>query len=167
MEPLVLLGGFFAFVVFGFFLMGRLDRFLDGVRAGMAGCEHARPLQIAVSNPYAVAPVAEAVEAFQARYPGVECRVSLGPEREIMHSLDSGAADVAVVSPEAADCGRARCACFTFRPQPLSVDGAGVTLPPLHAQEQRQKVLWKDTRAPAPAQNFVRQLCGQGGGTVL
>ena len=136
MEGVVLFGGFLAIVLFGYFLAGKLDCFLNSVQ-----------------------PSTQALKELQGQYPDIEIKMYMGKEWEIMRDLESGVTDIAVVSAEAEDSGQTHSACFICCPQPLSVDG--MTLMPADTENQRQKLLWKDIQSPIPIQKLVQRLCGR------
>lgn len=165
MEALVLIGSFFVFILFGYYLMGKLDQFLGHIQP----CEdpQSHPLKIAVSNPYAAAPVLRALESLQAQCADIEFQVAIGQEAEIVECLKAGSIDVAVVSCGVPDSKTAHCVRFTFFPDALFVGGAGIALFPMDWEEQCQKVLWRKLQTPAPVQKFVQQLCKQCGRAVL
>lgn len=51
MEYMILLGGLLVFALVGFWMMGRVDRFLNAARAEQEGRQHAECLKIAASDP--------------------------------------------------------------------------------------------------------------------
>ena len=89
MEELVLLGGFGAFVVFGFFVMAKLDHFLEQVR-NRNGVQAPR-LNVATPSLSAVPSVSNILKELHRQYP--DMRYSL--------SFDVSDADAAIVSTEA------------------------------------------------------------------
>ena len=129
MEGVVLFGGFLALVLFGYFLAGKLDCFLNSVQPSTQAKGDSCSLKIAISNPCALAPVARALKELQGQYPDIEIKMYMGGEWEIMRDLESGVTDIAVVSAE--------------------------------AENQRQKLLWKDIQSPIPIQKLVQRLCGR------
>lgn len=159
MEGVVLFGGFLAIVLFGYFLAGKLDCFLNSVQPSTQAKGDSCSLKIAISNPCALAPVARALKELQGQYPDIEIKMYMGKEWEIMRDLESGVTDIAVVSAEAEDSGQTHSACFICCPQPLSVDS--MTLMPADTENQRQKLLWKDIQSPIPIQKLVQRLCGR------
>ena len=50
MEYMILLGGLLVFALVGFWMMGRVDRFLNAARAEQEGRQHAECLKIAASE---------------------------------------------------------------------------------------------------------------------
>lgn len=106
MEGVVLFGGFLALVLFGYFLAGKLDCFLDSVQPSTQAKGDSCSLKIAISNPCALAPVARALKELQGQYPDIEIKMYMGKEWEIMRDLESGVTDIAVVSAEAEDAAR-------------------------------------------------------------
>lgn len=116
MEGVVLFGGFLAIVLFGYFLAGKLDCFLNSVQPSTQAKGDSCSLKIAISNPCALAPVARALKELQGQYPDIEIKMYMGKEWEIMRDLESGVTDIAVVSAEAEDSGQTHSACFICCP---------------------------------------------------
>ena len=90
MEGVVLFGGFLAIVLFGYFLAGKLDCFLNSVQPSTQAKGDSCSLKIAISNPCALAPVARALKELQGQYPDIEIKMYMGKEWEIMRDLESG-----------------------------------------------------------------------------
>ena len=84
MEGVVLFGGFLALVLFGYFLAGKLDCFLDSVQPSTQAKGDSCSLKIAISNPCALAPVARALKELQGQYPDIEIKMYMGKEWEIL-----------------------------------------------------------------------------------
>ena len=63
MEYMILLGGLLVFALVGFWMMGRVDRFLNAARAEQEGRQHAECLKIAASDPCVMQPVFLTVSA--------------------------------------------------------------------------------------------------------
>ena len=65
MEYIILLGGLLVFALVGFWMMGRVDRFLNAARAEQEGRQHAECLKIAASDPCVMQPVFKTVSALK------------------------------------------------------------------------------------------------------
>ena len=159
MEELVLLGGFAAFGVFGFFVMSKLDRFLEKLRGQNGMQEKASCISVATSNPYVIPSVSTVFQKVGARYPDARCSVSVGREREALRFFDAGDADVAIVSADAKSGAAAQWARISLSPPPFyTVDGS-VAVKPFETRALEQKVLWKNGALPALTLEFIHQLC--------
>lgn len=159
MEGAVLLGSFAAIAVFGYYLISRLDRFLEEFAAEKQG-EAAR-LNVAVSSLNALPSVSNALKDITARHPDARCSLSLGREQDVIASFDAGEADVAIVSAEAESGIPARWKCVALPPQAALVGRGAVEIRTMEKAPGPQKVLWKSGDPHSLALEFICQLCGQ------
>lgn len=84
MKELILLGGFAAIAVFGYYIMSRLDGFLNAVQKEAERQEETPYLSIATSSLDAVPEVLHILEEISLRYPEVRCSISIGQEEEVV-----------------------------------------------------------------------------------
>ena len=84
MEYMILLGGLLVFALVGFWMMGRVDRFLNAARAEQEGRQHAECLKIAASDPCVMQPVFKTVSALKEQHPDLWCELSFGREAEVL-----------------------------------------------------------------------------------
>ena len=75
---MILLGGLLVFALVGFWMMGRVDRFLNAARAEQEGRQHAECLKIAASDPCVMQPVFKTVSALKEQHPDLWCELSFG-----------------------------------------------------------------------------------------
>lgn len=101
MKELILLGGFAGIAVFGYYIMSRLDDFLNAAQTENERQEETPYLNIAVSSFDAVPEILRILKDISGRYPDVRCRVSIGQAEEVVQALDAGCADVAALPAEA------------------------------------------------------------------
>lgn len=163
MEDAALLGVFAIIVLFGYVIMARLDRFFGKVRQGDGARRQADRFRIATSCLQAIPAISNALQEFERLYPDVQCRVSVGQEREVIEALERGEADVAII---AADSDAARqtepqWSCITLNPRPFFTEAGRVEVEALGEPPRGQKALWRGNDTQALAVNFLRQLCGQ------
>lgn len=163
MEDLVLLGGFAAIAVFGYFIMARWDNFLDKIRQKNEKQEQTACLNIAASCFGAVPAVSNILNDINCRYPNVHCNLSVGNEQEVIESFDNGEADVAIISADSdVQSGTpAQWKYITLTPQPFSVDNGNIEANAVKKTAQHQKVLWKDCGGKAWVVYFIHSLCGR------
>lgn len=161
MEEFILLGGFAAIAVFGYYIMSRLDDFLNAVQKETERQEETPYLSIATSSLGAVPEVLHILEEISRRYPEVRCSISIGQEEEVVQALQAGSADVAVLPAEAASGIQAQWECISLDPQPLFLDHGMVEMKPIQKAPQLQKILWKNDHAHFWVSEFLYRLCGQ------
>ena len=95
-----MLGGLLVFALVGFWMMGRVDRFLNAARAEQEGRQHAECLKIAASDPCVMQPVFKTVSALKEQHPDLWCELSFGREAEVLGCLSTGNVDVAILPGE-------------------------------------------------------------------
>lgn len=167
MKELILLGGFAAIAVFGYYIMSRLDGFLNAVQKEAEPQEETPYLSIAISSLGAVPEVLHILEEISLRYPEVRCSISIGQEEDVVRALDAGSADVAVLPAEAASSIQAQWECISLNPQSLFLDHGMVEMKPMQKAPQLQKTLWKNDHAQLWVSEFLSQLCGQSRQSML
>lgn len=160
MEDFVLLGGFAAIVILGYFVVARVDLFLEKVRRQNAEQGGTPPLNIATSSFNAIPSVINILNDMEARHPDVQYNLCFGPEQEVIRVFEVGGADVAIVSAQAESRGSAQRKDITIDPQPAFMAGGSVALKAFDQAPQDKKVLWKDGNAHVLTAEFVRQFCG-------
>ena len=142
MDGLILLSALVAFGIFGYYVMARIDRFLECVRKQNGPHETIPPLNIAASSTGAIPAITRVLNDIRDQHPDIQCNLFFGKEQEVIQAFDVGKADVAIVSAEV-DCQTlAQSDCFTLSPQP-------------------QKVLWRKNGVHCLAPEFIRKFCGQ------
>lgn len=162
MEDFVLLGGFAAIAIVGYYMMARLDRFLEKVQQENKEQERTTCLNIATSCVNAIPAVSNILKDINHLYPNVHCNLSVGHEQEVIKSFDSGDADVAIISADSnAESERlAESKCITLNPQSFSIDNGIVEVKTVEKNLQHQKVLWKSGDNQSLVLYFIHQLCG-------
>ena len=162
MKELVLLGSFAVIAIYGYCAMSKLDLFLEELRAQKREDPGRRVrLNIATSSLNAVPSVWKILKDIRRRHPGAQCSLSVGLEREVLKSLDSGESDVAIVSPDSESGPLAQWKRVSMAPQSCSAEDGSVSVESLDKQPQGQKVLWKRDSAQSLALEFVHRLCCQ------
>ena len=110
-----MLGGLLVFALVGFWMMGRVDRFLNAARAEQEGRQHAECLKIAASDPCVMQPVFKTVSALKEQHPDLWCELSFGREAEVLGCLSTGNVDVAILPGETGAERRLKAETFCFR----------------------------------------------------
>ena len=136
MEGLVLLGGFLGFGLFGYYVVSRLDTFLEALRAGQVPDrrEERYHLNVATSSPCAVPVVLGTLRDMEERYPHLRCTLSVGEENELLQALSAGTVDIVIVSAEAVHDDSVRQRGFAIRPQPFVAAEGEVMIQPVDTE---------------------------------
>lgn len=163
MEDFVLLGGFAAIAILGYYIMAKLDNFLDKVRQENEEQAQTTCLNIATSCINVIPAVSNILKDINHLYPYVHCNLSVGHEQEVIKSFDRGDADVVIISADSDVESEilARWKFITLNPQSFSIGNGSVDLKTVEKNTQHQKVLWKDSDNQSLALHFIHQLCGQ------
>lgn len=166
MKELILLGTFAAIAVFGYYIMSRLDDFLNAVQREHERQDETPHLSIATSNLDTVPEVLRILKDISGRYPEVQCSVSIGQEEEVVQAFHTGSADIAVLPAEAASDLQAQWECISLSPQSLFLDDEMVEMKSIQKAPQLQKILWKNSTQLGVSE-FLSQLCGQSRQSML
>ena len=160
MEAFVLLGGFALFAVGGYYVMGKIDLFLERVRRQNLAQEKMLPLNVATSCIYAIPSITNVLNDIGARYPNMQCSLSFGHEQEVMKAFDVGEADVAIVSSQAESGAPAQWECVIVNPRPIFMMDGGLPVKTFDQTPRYEKILWKNNDDLFFASEFVRRFCG-------
>lgn len=163
MRDVALLGVFAAIAVFGYYVMGKVDHFLDGVRPESEERERAACLHIATSCFNAIPAVSDALQNMRHLHPHMHCNLSVGREQEVITSFDRGDADVAIISATSQLKSEtpAQWKCVTLPLRSFSIEHGMVEVKAVEKNPQRQKVLWKSNDSRSLVLRFIHCLCGQ------
>lgn len=166
-EDAVLLGIFAAVAVFGYFVMVRLDAFLDTVHNADRTLQKSAHLNIATSCPDAVTAIRNAAKDTCEWFPDMQCSILLGQEREVLRAVDTGDADVAIVSAEAESGDLSEGKPIALAPRSLFLDDGTVEIKTVEKGPRCKKILWRAAGDHAAAVQFIRQLYRQQHKSVL
>lgn len=158
MESAILLGGFIAIVLVGFFFMGKIDRFADGIREANKRGKETYTLRIAVSDFYAAYAVSSLLSEMLEQYPYLQYTLWIGQEEELLHSFDKKQSDVIIMSSNI-EYGKHSCRYISFEVHPYKLSKNNITLTPFTACAQQQKIFWQNERSHPLVPEFVGRLC--------
>lgn len=163
MEDAALLGVLVIIALLGFYIMMRLDRFLDKLQAEADGQDQKASFRIATSCLNAIPAISNALQDFRRQYPDIPCTISVGQERDVIESFNRGEADVAIVDAKSdvEHETQAKWSCYTLNPQPFCMEAEKIELEILGHNPVIQKVLWQGYSGQSLAVNFMHHLCGQ------
>ena len=161
MEYMILLGGLLVFALVGFWMMGRVDRFLNAARAEQEGRQHTECLKIAASDPCVMQPVFKTVSALKEQHPDLWCELSFGREAEVLGCLSTGNVDVAILPGETGGGAAFESRDFLFSPVSFRAVEDCSTLSSIDTSVRRQRVLLKQNTSASLAAEFVQRICEQ------
>lgn len=163
-KDVVLLGGFVAIAIFGYYSVAKLDHFLNKIRREDQEQAQAACLNIATSCVNVIPAVSNILNDINHSYPNVHCNLSVGHEQDVIKSFDCGDADVVIISAGSnVESKRlARWKCITLNPQSFSINNGIIDVKTVEKNPQDQKVLWKGSNNRSLVLHFIHQLCGQG-----
>lgn len=163
MEDIILLGSFAAIAVFGYFLMAKVDHFLDTIQQEDREPEPIICFHIATSCFSAIPAVSNIVEDIHHRYPNVHCKLSVGYEQEVIKSFACGEADVAIISADsdAESQTLAQWKRIALNPKPFCLDNGIIKVNTVGKEAKYQKVLWKRRQNEFLVIYFIHRLCGR------
>ena len=98
MEAFVLLGGFAAVAVFGYFLMSKLDNWLAPLQNSENDPDAISEIRIGTSQLDSVPGVPAILKELSCQYPELHSSLVLGQEQELTHALARGSVDLVIVS---------------------------------------------------------------------
>ena len=133
-----MLGGLLVFALVGFWMMGRVDRFLNAARAEQEGRQHAECLKIAASDPCVMQPVFKTVSTLKEQHP-----------------------DVAILPGETGGGAAFESRDFLFSPVSFRAVEDCTTLSSIDTSVRRQRILLKQNTSASLAAEFVQRICEQ------
>lgn len=148
MRDVLLLAAVLAAFASGWLLTGKLDRFLE------AAC-HTQELQVpsggnslrlGFHNPTVADSIADALEQYAKRYPGISVRVFCGSAEELLKGLSSGQLDV-IFLPETVEipvCTHFHFKIVSLTGTPVRMNYGGLEIEPVEDGPILQKVLWTE-----------------------
>jgi hypothetical protein len=159
MEEWILILGLAAAVVFGYYIVARFGKFLDGQTPVSQPQEAPLCLNVAVSDISDAAAAAFAFQQMNDQFPGLQFHLSMEGEKQALHMLAVHTADVAIVAEE------------TENEEAAEPGGAAVDAACLWADQAedeavhggRRKALWINSGAPVYVQEFICRLCARHG----
>ena len=160
MEALVLVGGFAAVFVFGYFLMSKLDDWLAEPRSREDRPRTEPQLRIAAYQLDSVPAISAALKELGRQRPGLRCALILGEEQEIAGALARGSVDLALVSDHTA-IPSVQYRDITLYPQAVKLSDGAVEVSALGQGSVRQRLLWHNGEIRPDTLELIRRLCGQ------
>ena len=159
MEEFVLLGSFAFTAILGYCVISKAGIWLEKIENTVR--QENFQLHVAVSDLNAVPFVLNEMKRFREQYPNLRASLFVGQEAEAVKALESGTADVAILSAEAEGIPHLQFQCGTFRARPFSADGDGMEIKCINDHRNSQKMVWKNGETRCFVLGFIRRLNGQ------
>ena len=163
-EGLILLGGFLAFAVFGYYVVSRLGDFLDQNQADSEEeydqQEEQEELNIAAASLCAMQVGSNVLKDMKEEHPNLHCTLSMGEESELLNALRAGNVDIVILYSKAERDKAVRQREIILRAQPF-INEDGIKITPIHPARLHQFVAWNNHDRRPFVTEFVQKLCGQ------
>lgn len=164
MQDAVLLASTLAVFVFGYFLMKKLDAFLDANRKEQkfAPTYGEHDLRIGFSDPLTAESISSILEAYGKRHPNASVHLFSGDEHELRRELEAHKLDMIFLSersvlPEKTGYHEHKVLlCFT----PVLMKYAGLSIEPITQDQIVQKAVWRDHDHSYVMDSFIELLNG-------
>lgn len=162
MQDMLLLASVAAAFIFGLFLMGKLDCFLESNRH----MRESRPssgedtLRLGFCNPAAADGIADVLEQCSELYPDISVRIFSGPEDALLRGLSSGRFDVIFLPEDAVipACMHCDSRMISLNYTPVMMKYGGLPIEPITDGHIVQKALWIGKASSAFAGCFIKCL---------
>ena len=159
MEEVVFICAVSAVFAFGFFIMIKLDKFLESNRGGIYATTDAPVLRIAVENPSLIESVSDLFERFSKRNPYCQLCLITGAAEEIVSGLAANELDFGFIS---ADYQKNHAHEYAAVLMPIK-QGAisttiGIPVIPIDSELIMVKILWKKEEYTLEKKQFAELL---------
>ena len=161
MKAGILISAAAVIFLFGFFLMRKLDRFLDSNRRESgSGLSAAAAIKIAFEDPALIPALSELMIRFPGKNIDCELTVFSGSAQEIINKLGTGELDFGFITSEIGKNTDIRCRCLSILicRNRFFCETLGKTVIPLKPGEQTCKILWIEQDDSISKRLFLREL---------
>lgn len=153
MQDVLLLAAVAAVFVFGWFLMDKLDRFLESNRHMQEGqlSSASNTLRLGFCDPTAADSIADVLAYYAEMYPDISVRIYCGTEAKLLKSLSTGRSDV-IFLPQNTEIPanmEYNSRIVSLNRTPVRMKYGGLPLEPIADGHIIQKVLWIGEAASA------------------
>ncbi len=165
MWTLIWIAATVATIAFGFFIMRKVDRFLEGRQPAQKTAPVHGRLRLGLSNPMTVDSVAEILDRFGQRYPDIPVRLFHDKDETLVKALIRDRLDVVFVSEHTEFPSGEGIASQTVSMEVLPIDTKynGLPIEPISSGPLRLTVLWRRMESVPATRYFVECLqtaCG-------
>lgn len=150
MQDVVLLVSTSAIFVFGYFLMNKLDAFLENnwneQENALAYGENS--LRIGLSNPFMAGGLSDVLETYGKQHPDVSIYIFSGEENELCRELETHKLDI-IFLPENTDISKKphyNARVVLLRCAPVVMEYADLPIAPITQNQITQIALWRDSK---------------------
>ena len=158
MQDVILLVSISAIFIFGYFLMNKLDAFLENnwneQENALAYGENS--LRIGFSNPLMAGGLADAFETYGKQHPDVSIYIFSGEESELCRELETHKLDI-IFLPENTDISEKthyNARMVLFHCAPVAMEYADLPIEPITQNQITQKALWGNSKK-SPVIDFL------------
>ena len=146
-------------IVFGYFIMKKLDIFLDNNRRGLPDFSGSPALRIAFETPAWIASVSDLLERFSKENPKCEIWLFYGTKNEIKEGVEKENIDIGFVA-DVWDMENEKYVSelFPIRQNTITSDAVGLPVAPLGETEITAKAIWKKNGNRDYRDIFVKKL---------
>lgn len=165
MRDWLLIAAVAAVFAFGWFLMGKLDVFLERNRQALAASDESR-LRLGFANPLAADGLLEVLERYSEKRPDVSVCLLSGTEEQLLEGLSGHRLDV-IFLPEGAalpDKMQYHSRKILLNPTPVVTRYGGLPVEPIAGKGLAQKMVWRQAGITPAAGSF---LDGMNGGDAV
>lgn len=159
MRDAVLLGCTIAVFIYGYFLMKRLDAFLENNRNGQdhSPGDDENSLRIGLSDPLAADGLSDVLETYGKQHPDVAVHMFSGEAGELCKKLETHKLDMIFLPKDTIISEKARYHAQTLllRCTPVIMKYAGLPIEPITRKHITQKALWRDSETSPAVKSFV------------
>ena len=159
MQDVILLVSTSAIFIFGYFLMRKLDVFLENNRNRQetALTYGENSLRIGFSNPFMAGGLADAFETYGKQHPDVSIYIFSGEESELCRELKTQKLDI-IFLPENTDISKKthyNVRMVLLRCAPVVMEYAGLPIEPITQNQITQIALWRDSQKSPVVDFFI------------
>lgn len=159
MKEVLLLCSVAAVFVFGFFIMKRLDKFLENNHREIDEMTNASVLRIAVENPFMIESVSDLLERFSKKNPYCQLYLITGNAEEIASGLAANELDFGFISSDdQKNHAHEYAAVFVPLKQGAISTTIGIPVMPIASEPIMTKVLWKKEECTLEKKQFAELL---------